>query len=133
MPIETHFPDRHAEIDVALEAWARWAKSALSGLGWPPLTLLAKIIAHTATGAAREAGAHIEADEFCELIDRLVMKLPEIERKVIVRHYLHWEPQQVSARHLSMSYPRFRLVLHRARRSLAYRLEGAALVLQQER
>lgn len=134
MSVDTCRPPRQipktGHADVALEAWARWARSGLAGLGWPSLTLLARVIEHGATGAAHQGGAIIEADELCELVDRIVMRLQQIERKVLVRHYLNWEPVESSARRLSMSPGRFRVVLHRARRSVADKLDGASLALQ---
>jgi hypothetical protein len=128
-----HKPDLREtgnETDVALEVWARWAKSALSGLGWSPHTLLARVIEFGVVGAASRAGLTIhplEVDELCELVERGVMRLKEIERKVIVRRYLHWEPREVSARRCHMSQGRFATVLHRARRSIRDFLDGAKL------
>lgn len=119
------------EVDVALEAWARWARSALSGMGWPPMTLLARVIAHGVTGAASRSAMALEADELCELVERGIMRLKEIERTVLVRHYLHWEPIEVASRHCHMSAGRFRTVLHRARRSVRDFMDGAKIALQQ--
>ena len=115
-----------AEVDAALEAWARWAHSALAGLGWPPWTQIAKVIEYGVEGAAACAGIHaVEADEFCELVERAVIRLKEIERRVILEHYFHWQPLNVCARRCHMSEGRFRTVLHRARRSVGDYLDGA--------
>jgi hypothetical protein len=42
-----------SDADAALEHWAAWAKSALSSIGWPPRTLLARIIECGVLGAAQ--------------------------------------------------------------------------------
>ncbi|MDB6104066.1 MAG: hypothetical protein JWO52_4065 [Gammaproteobacteria bacterium] len=127
-PLEKH----SSEADVALEAWARWARSALSGLGWAPRTLLARVIEFGAFGAASRGGmASLEADELCELVERAVMRLKDIERKVIVTRYLFWQPIEVSARYCRMSTGRFRTVLSAARRSVGDYLEGSKLLFEQ--
>lgn len=130
--------DGFAEADAALEAWARWARSALAGIGWPAMTLTARVIKFGATGAASGGGAPVhplEVDELCELVEKAVMRLKEIERTVVVTHYLNWTPIEAGARRCHMSAGRFRVILHRARRSVADYLEGARekIALQQNR
>lgn len=121
-----------SEADVALEAWARWARSALSNLGWAPRTLLARVIEFGAFGAASRGGAAVlEADELCERVERAVMRLKAIERKVIVTHYLYWQPLEVSARYCGMSKGRFRTLLSSARRSVGDYLDGSKLLFEQ--
>jgi len=119
-----------AEVDAALEAWARWAKTALAGLSWPSLTIIARVIEFGAMGAAARGASPVhplEVDELCELVERAVMRLTTIERRVIVHQYLHWQPIDVSARHCDMTAGRFRVILHRARRSIGDYLDGAKL------
>jgi DNA-directed RNA polymerase specialized sigma24 family protein len=119
-----------AETDAALEAWARWAKTALAGMGWPVWTMLARVIEFGAMEAAARGNASadaLQADELCELVERAVLRLAEYERKVIVSHYLHWQPGDVSARYCRMTPGQFRVVLHRARRSVRDYIEGAKL------
>jgi hypothetical protein len=121
-----------SEADVALEAWARWARSALGSLGWPPRTLLARIAEFGAFGAAsRGGGGALEADALCERVERAVMRLKAIERKVVTTHYLRWQPLEVSARYCGMSKGRFRTVLSAARRSVGDYLEGSKLLFEQ--
>lgn len=117
------------EVDVALEAWARWARSALAGLGWPPWTLAARVIEFGVLGAAVQYGSAraLEVDELCELVESAVMRLKEIERKVVVYHYFNWQPVEASARYCHMMPGRFRVILHRARKSVADYLDGAKL------
>jgi hypothetical protein len=125
-----------AETDAALETWASWAKSALAGLGWPQMTLLARIIEFGVMGAGQHYGGatpivFIEYDELCATVESAVMRLKLVERNVVVKHYLYWQPIEVSARHLEMSPGRFRTILHRSRRSIKDYLDGRKIALQQ--
>lgn len=123
----------NADADVALEAWARWAKRVLGELGWPAWTLVARVIEFGVSGAAARNGiaGQIEADNLCEMVERIVMRLKEIDRRVVVLQYMRWQPIEVSARQCSMTPGRFRTVLCRARREVGHCLEGARIALQQ--
>lgn len=120
-----------ADADAALEHWAAWAKSALSSMGWPPRTLLARIIECGVLGAAQRSngvllvvGGRIEYDELCAWVEAAVMRLTLAERNVIVRAYMHYETPETSAHELSMTPSNFRQVLYRARRSVRDYLDG---------
>lgn len=120
-----------ADADAALEHWAAWAKSALSSMGWPPRTLLARVIEYGVLGAAQRSsgvllvvGGMIEYDELCAWVETAVMRLTLAERNVIVRAYMHYETPEKSARELSMTASNFRQVLYRARRSVRDYLDG---------
>ena len=113
--------DNLAHIDVALETWARWVKDGVNG--WPMMTILARIAEQGFTGAAQR-GPMPEMPEAILLVERAVLRLKAIERKVIVKHYVHWQPVEVSARYCKMSSGRFRTVLHAARRSVGDYMEG---------
>lgn len=110
--------DGFGEADAALEAWARWGRSVLSGIGWPQWTLLARVIAQGFTGAAQKGGRCFEVDEAMEWVERAVLRLTARERQVVCKHYLFWQPPEVSAQNLGMSYGHFRVVLNRARRRI---------------
>lgn len=119
------------DADSALEHWAAWAKSALSSIGWPPRTLLARIIECGVLGAAQRGsgtllvvGGMVEYDELCAWVEAAVMRLTLTERNVIVRAYMHYESPEASARELSMSASNFRQILYRARRSVRDYLDG---------
>jgi len=121
------------EADVALEAWARWAKQVLGNLGWPPWTLIAKVIEFGVYGAAARGGmsSQHDSDQFCECVEKIVMQLRQEDREVIVMQYMRWQPIEVSSKLCGMSPGRFRTVLHRARREVGHRLEGIKIALQQ--
>lgn len=120
-----------ADADAALEHWAAWARSALSSMGWPPRTILARIIEYGVLGAAQRGsgvllvvGGIVEYDELCAWVEAAVMRLTLPERNVIVRAYMHYETPETSARELAMSASNFRQILYRARRSVRDYLDG---------
>lgn len=119
---------RREEVDAAMESWVRWAKSALHGVGWSGVNLLWRVIKFGALGAARQAGIRVvEVDQLCELVDTALLRLPEDERRVIVRQYWYYESLKVTARESHIGYDRCRKLLGRARRSVADYLDGAKL------
>lgn len=120
-----------SDADAALEHWAAWAKSALSGMGWPAKTLLARVIEYGVLGAAQRGsgtllvvGTMVEYDELCAWVEAAVMRLTLMERNVIARAYMHYETPEASARGLGVTPENFRQVLYRARRSVRDYLDG---------
>jgi DNA-directed RNA polymerase specialized sigma24 family protein len=111
-----------AHVDALLEQWARWGKQG-SGLGFPAITLLGKVMEQGFAGAA-QPGPVPEMDETVQITERAVLRLKEIRRRVIVKHYLYWQPIEVSARYCHMSPGRFRTILHDARRQIADYVDG---------
>lgn len=110
-----------AHVDIALEQWASWGKQGV-GIGWPPMTLLAKVIEQGFAGAA-QPGPVPEMSELVQAVERAVLRLDARERKVLTKYYVHWQPIEVSARYCKMSPANFRTVLHRARRDVGTYLE----------
>lgn len=126
LPVATRTQsDGFDDVDAALEAWARWGRSVLSGIGWPQWTLLARVIEQGFTGAAQKGARNYEVDEAMEWVERAVLRLAENERRVICKHYLYWQPPEISAQYCHMSYGHFRVVLNRARRRIRDYLDGA--------
>ena len=119
-----------AHVDYAIEVWARHVMGGLSHLGWPKRTLLARLIDQGPTGAAHVAGG-APVDSWPELVlifERGVLRLKQIERKVLITHAFYNQPPEVSARYCCMSYGRYRTILHRVRRDLAAYLDGSSIV-----
>ena len=110
-----------AYIDPLLERWARWGKDG--HIGWPEETLLSRVIQQGFTGAA-QAGPMPEMDEAVRAIETAVLRLNLKERQVIVKHYVHWQPIEVSARYCHLNPGQFRTLLHRARRRIADFIDG---------
>ena len=113
------------EVDAALEAWARWGRSLLQSMGWPGRTLLARIMEEGFQGAAQKGSRSVEViDEAMEIVERAVLRLPDKERLVVIKHYTYSQPVEVSARYCHMHPTTFRSYLHRARRSIRDYLDG---------
>lgn len=124
---DSELSDAHA----ALEHWVAWAKSALSGMGWPEKTLLARVIEYGVLGAAQKGsgtllvvGSMVPYDELCAWVEAAVMRLTLMERNVIARAYFHYETPEISARHLEITAANFSQILYRARRSVRDYLDG---------
>ncbi len=117
--------ERMVEVDAALEAWARWGRRILQDIGWPAVTLLARVMEGGIVGAAQKGSRVFEVDDAMELVERAVLRLPERERLVVVKHYTYSQPVEVSARYCHMHPSTFRSILHRARRSIRDYLDGA--------
>lgn len=116
-------------VDAVLEAWARWAKSALSGIGWPPESLIYKIIKYGARGAAQQSGIRmVETDRLCEVVDAAITKLPSEERQVLIRHYMDPAPDCVSARIMWISPSWFSEQLTRAKGKIKRYMDSEDLV-----
>lgn len=116
------------EADVALEAWARWAKSALTSLGFPPISIIGKIVELGIRGAAQSAGLKVmEIDEVCELTERAVTTLPGDEKEAVIRHYLLPEPDFVSARIMRIASSTFSEKLKSGKGKIQRYIEDARL------
>lgn len=111
-----------AHVDALLEQWASWGKQGV-GIGWPPMTLLAKVIEQGFAGAS-QPGPTPEMGEMVQRVERAVLRLKPLERKVITKYYVYWQPLEVSARYCHVSPSNFRTVLHRARRNVASYIEA---------
>lgn len=111
---------------IALESWARWARTGLSGLGFPSISLIGKIIRLGIRGASQTTGAQIvEIDQLCEYVDRAILRLDDTEREVVYRTYLFNDAAQVTARKCGLTYGYYRHVLARVRRRVGDFLAGA--------
>lgn len=116
------------EVDVALEAWVRWARRALAEIGWPQENIIARIVRYGARGAAQQGGMRVlEVDELCELVDRALLRLKEDEREVLVRQYWYHETLKVTADQCKMSHDKVRKLWITGRRRIADFLDGAKL------
>lgn len=114
------------DAEAALETWARWSKRTLSGLGYPAINIIARIVKYGLLGAAQQVGIKItESDEVAEIVERAVMRLQETEREVVYRHYLLPDPDYISADLMGIDKRRFSEYLSDAKRSIADYLSGA--------
>lgn len=118
--------DESREAHAALEAWARWALSVFSGLGYARVNAIARLIEFGAMGASQSFGPiPVEIDRTCEVVDRAVARLDETQRKVIYFTYLHNDAAQVTAQKCGLTYGYYREVLKDARRRVGDYINGA--------
>ena len=119
-------------VDAALEAWAKWAYQGSKQLGWPSVSILGRLATEGFTGAAHTA--HIpDMPESVLATERALLRLSPVDRSVVVKHYVQWEPVEISARRCHLTSATFRTRLHRARSEVAAYLEGAACVVTRDR
>lgn len=114
------------EAHAALEAWARWANSALTGLGFSPTSIIARLIELGPLGASQAFGpVPVEIDIACEVVDRAISRLDNVEREVIYRTYLYNDAAQVTAQKCRLTYGYYREVLAKARQRVGDYINGA--------
>lgn len=114
-----------AFADYALERWARKSASDLAALGWPPVTLLGRIIEFGISGAAQAGSKVLEIDALFQATDMAVSHLSEQEQLVTRTHYSGaWKTDKVGAYKIGMSHDMFRQVLHMSRAKVQSYLEG---------
>jgi len=111
-----------AYAEYLIERWAQWGKGQVPG-AWPSITLLGRVIEQGFTGAS-QAGPLPEMASEVAAVEVAVLRLRDDERKVIVKHYVYWQPREVSARYCRMNTDQFDRVLHRARRRIADMVNG---------
>jgi len=122
----SHMREESKEAHAALEAWARWANSALTGLGFSPTSMIARLIELGPLGASQSFGpVPVEIDITCEIVDRAISRLDDIEREVIYRTYLYNDAAQVTASKCRLTYGYYREVLAKARQRVGDYINGA--------
>lgn len=101
-------------IHIRLEAWARWSKSNPELREYPPESWLFKWSKYGTEGAS-QSGPPLSMPEAIEITERAINKLGEIDRTVLVRYYLSWQPLELLSRACKMREREFQNVLRRAR------------------
>lgn len=71
----------------------------------------------------------LEMAELSRLLDRFVMALPEVERRVFLRRYWYLEPIAAIAKDLGFSGSKVKSMLHRTRNKLRTFLEKEGITL----
>lgn len=104
-------------IDALLEAWGKWSRQGLAHLGFPRHAVIARVCGRST--------APTDMPDYLLEVERAVLTLPDIRRRVIVAHYTYWQPVEVSARHCHMSTHRFRKLLRQGRDAVARWLDSA--------
>jgi hypothetical protein len=117
--------DESREAHAALEAWARWAKSYLSGLGYSPVNMIARFIEYGPLLSGGFGPIPVEIDQVCEIVDRAISHLDDTQQEVIYRTYLRDDAAQVTAEKCGLTYNYYREVLKDARRRVGDYINGA--------
>jgi hypothetical protein len=118
--------DDSREAHAALEAWARWAKSYLNGLGFASTNIIARCMKFGPLGQSGSFGPiPLEIDRTCEVVDRAIMRLDETEREVIYETYLRQDAAQVTAQRCGLTYGYYRDDLAKARQRVGDFINGA--------
>jgi hypothetical protein len=117
--------DDSKETHAALEAWARWAHSVFKGLGFPAVSIIAKLIELGVRGAAESFGPiPLEIDRTCEIVDEAIQILDPTQKEVIYRTYLVNDAAIVTAAKCDLTYGYYREVLSTARRRVGDYISG---------
>lgn len=119
--------DDSRETHAALEAWARWAKSYLSGLGFTKVNMVAKFMEYGPMVGGGFGPIPVEIDQTCEIVDRAISRLDIIQQRVIYRTYLDNDAAQITAQKCGLTYGYYREVLRDARRRVGDYIEGAKI------
>lgn len=114
-------PDTRA-VHIRLTVWGEWAKQCAEN-GWPPITLLGRMIKQGPNGASQTGKPPISMPDEIAETDAAVAKLCEIDKRAIVGYYTKWEPIEALARRLHMRTQQIHNVLRRARWRLNFALD----------
>lgn len=119
--------DESREAHAALEAWARWAKSYLSGLGYSHVNMIARFMEYGPLLAGGFGPIPVEIDQTCEIVDRAISRLDATEQEVIYRTYLDNDAAQVTARKCGLTHRYYLDVLEQALKRIGDYIAGASL------
>jgi hypothetical protein len=117
--------DESREAHAALEMWARWAKSYLSGLGYSATNMVARFMEYGPLRSGSFGPSPVETDSVCEVVDRAISRLDKTEREVIYRTYLKDDAAQITAQKCGLTYGYYREVLAKARQRVGDYIIGA--------
>lgn len=104
-------------VDALLARWGKWCRAGLSHLGLPRQAVIAQV-----TGRST---APTDMPDDILAVERAVLTLKAIQRRVLAEHYCYWQPAEVSARWCHMSPERFRKLLHEGRKEVRKQLLAA--------
>jgi DNA-directed RNA polymerase specialized sigma24 family protein len=122
-------PELH-ELEDRLCAWATWSRKEAANIGWPAVSLTARMAEWHELGIRPDrvtnGSISIDVPESIWTIDKLVAKLPSPQRRVILVQYFRAEPLEVKARMAHMHCGQYRRILDRARWALHFALNVTA-------
>lgn len=107
-------------VHLQLEEWGRWSKGE-NHQGQIGPTPMARAVEEGLHGAGQQSKPPISMPDHIAAVDVAVARLGQIDKKIVVEYYQHWNPIEVSARRVGMRVREFQNVLRRARwRILGY-------------
>jgi hypothetical protein len=108
-----HMDSESKVAHLRLEQWGRETRENLTG--YPPATLLGRLIEQGVTGAAQAGRPPTALSDSAAKTDACVAKLCEIDRRVLRFYYQTEIPVETLARKMSMRLRQAQNVLRRAR------------------
>jgi hypothetical protein len=108
-----HMDSESKAAHIRLEQWGRETRDSLNG--YPPVTLLGRLIEQGPTGAGQTGRPPVALSELSAHADSCVAKLCQIDQRVLRYYYQHDEPMEALARKMSMRVRQAQNVLKRAR------------------
>jgi hypothetical protein len=107
-------PDTKA-VHLRLEAWGAWSRNS-QPREYPAATVLARVIEQGPMGAAHSGQRLVDLmPQEVARTERAVLRLGQIDRKVVMAYYLDWAPVEMLAPRCRMRKREFENVLKRAR------------------
>jgi hypothetical protein len=101
-------------IHVLLDQWGRATRADIDN-GWPPATLLGRMIDQGPMGASQTGRPPTTMSEQDQRTDSAVAKLCEIDRKAVTFYYQKWVTLDMLAKAMGMRVRQTQNVLRRAR------------------
>lgn len=119
-----HMNSETRMVHARLERWGKWARENLHG--WPPATLLGRVIEQGLSGASQSGRPPISMPADIADTDAAVARLGAIDKGVIVEYYTRWAPPEMIWKRCRgiRSLSNFRAVLKRSRWRIGAFLEG---------
>lgn len=115
----SHMSPETRYVHARLEEWAAHNRDRFAQ-AWPAVTVLGRVAEFGPMGASQGSQAPDNVPQSVTNIERAVLKLGEIDRKVITQYYTRWSMLRIMARKCGMRDREFQRVLDRAR----FRIHG---------
>lgn len=108
------------EVDMRLRGWADWARTGRLNIGWPRVSITGKMVEWRRLGIRPDPGLPppVAIPEEIAVVDALIAKLPEKQRRVILIHYSKDDPIEIKIRLAKLSAGSYRRFLDVGRWSI---------------
>lgn len=85
-----------------LTEWAAWARKLGEQIGWPPETLLSRVMREGMNGASQGSRPPVDMPEQVAEVDRIISRMPAHIKASICEHYLTYAPSEDKAKRLGI-------------------------------